>query len=408
MGYRARRRILPFACCATLVALGIAAACGPAKHAPYASTTPSVPSRVHDAGPDGNLLHIPPPPLPGVDAPGICGRTIVPIVVDRPNLYFILDASGSMSLPMRDLESHGVIPSRIDAARDAIHDLLMLIGHRVSYGAAIFPSFPTLKDPVCPPGGEVFETETGDDARYAAAGREGPVLTALRKTLDARKPDGLTPTAISIENVKSNLLALNGRTYAILLTDGAPNCGAFPRCGAATCTLNIEGECPENPGVSCCDPANGNYDGTWCLDSDATVNAISDLQINGIRTFVVGMPGTETYTSVLDAFATAGGTAQPTEPYFYPVESTKDLAETLTKIGLSIAISCSIPLVAPPPDPANVNVYFDQAVVPLDDANGWKWTDDGTIEVVGDSCAKLQSGSVIEVQVVAGCPSVTR
>jgi hypothetical protein len=344
-----------------------------------------------------------------VDAPGICGRTVVPIVVDRPNLYFILDASGSMSLPMRELASHGVIPTRIDAARGAIHDLLMLIGYRVAYGAALFPSEMQTADEKCPPGGEVFSTKPGDDARYAAAGREGPVLEGLRRTLDKRSPSGLTPTARSIESVKSNLLALTGRTYAILLTDGAPNCGAIARCDATACTLNIEGDCPEKAGVSCCDPANGkSYAGTWCLDSDATVNAISDLRVNGIETFVVGMPGTETYTAVLDAFATAGGTAQPTEPYFYPVESAKDLADTLTKIGLSVAISCNIPLAEPAPDPENVNVYFDQTVVPLDETNGWTWTEDGAIEVAGDSCAKLQTGSVIEVQVVAGCPSVTR
>src|SRR4029079_18618157 len=116
----------------------------------------------HDAGPDSNILHIPPPPLPGLDAPGICGRTVVPIGVDRPNLYSILDASGSMSLPMKDLAAHGVIPQRIDAARAAIHDLLMVIGHRVSYGAALFPSDQQTQTVICPPGGEVFPTEAGD------------------------------------------------------------------------------------------------------------------------------------------------------------------------------------------------------------------------------------------------------
>jgi hypothetical protein len=213
---------------------------------------------------------------------------------------------------------------------------------------------------------------------------------------------------VSIEKVKSNLLALEGRTYAILLTDGAPNCGAIPSCGAVTCTLNLEGQCPEQKDVSCCDPANGPYDGTWCLDDDATVNALSDLHAHGIDTFVVGMPGTETYGAVLDGFAVAGGTAQPAEPLYYPVASTKDLVNTLTQIGLSVAISCKIPLSQPPPDKAQVNVYFDQTVVPLDDANGWDWSGDDSIDVVGGACATLQSGTVVEVQVVAGCPSVTR
>jgi hypothetical protein len=387
--------------------MATAFACGPAKHPPFTSTRTVGTVKPHDAGADG-LLHIAPPPLPGADAPGICGRTVVPIVVDRPNLYFILDASGSMSEPMRDQAVHGVIPTRFGAARGAIHALLMKIGHRVSYGAALFPALQTDGVDVCPAGGEVFRTRPGDDGRYAAAAEEGPVLAALRKTLDKRSPSGLTPTAASVENVKSNLFALTGRTYAILLTDGAPNCGAAPRCSAATCTLNLESGCPEKPGVSCCDPANGNYAGTWCLDDAATVEAIGDLHANGIDTFVIGMPGTETYAAVLDGFAVAGGTAQPQEPFYYPVASTEDLVEALTRIGLSVAISCDIPLAEPPPDPANVNVYFDQTVVPLDDKNGWTWTDDGSIRLTGGACATLQSGIVVEVQVVAGCPSVTR
>jgi hypothetical protein len=254
----------------------------------------------------------------------------------------------------------------------------------------------------------VFATVPGDDGRYAAAGKEGPVLRGLRQTLDRRSPSGLTPTAASIANVKSNLLALKGRTYALLLTDGAPNCGQIAKCGADTCTLNLEGNCPEKPGVSCCDAANGNYDGTWCLDSDATVDALSDLHMKGIDTFVIGMPGTEAYGAVLDRFAVAGGTPQSAEPLYYPVSSKTDLVDALSRIGLSVAISCKIPLGAAPPDPANVNVYFDQTVVPLDDSNGWLWTGGDSIEIVGGACATLQSGHVIEVQVVAGCPSMTR
>jgi hypothetical protein len=55
-----------------------------------------------------------------------------------------------------------------------------------------------------------------------------------------------------------------------------------------------------------------------------------------------------------------------------------------------------------------MNVYFDQDVVPFDEKNGWTWTDDGAIHIVGSSCQLLQTGNVLEVQAVAGCPSVTR
>src|SRR5262245_48724403 len=39
-----------------------------------------------------------PPPV-DADASGICGNEVHPLIVDAPNLYFVLDASGSMKAP---------------------------------------------------------------------------------------------------------------------------------------------------------------------------------------------------------------------------------------------------------------------------------------------------------------------
>jgi hypothetical protein len=390
---------------AAMLSALVLASCGKPERAPFAPAEALGGAR--DAGPESGVLHIPPPTLPAEDAPGVCGRTKVPIVVDRPNFYFIVDASGSMSALMDEPPVRGKIPSRYESAQIAIYDLLITVGHRVAFGAALFPAAGATEADVCPVGEEVFPTEVGDPPSYAAKGKVGPILTGLLRAMAGRSPSGLTPTAATIAGLKSKLLALHGRTYAFLLTDGAPNCNQATSCTAATCTPNIEGACPEPPGTSCCDPKLG-YDNRWCLDSDPTTRAVADLHDSGIQTFVIGMPGTEAYASVLDDLAVAGGTAREAATKYYPVQNSSDLTSTLEQIGLSVAISCDIPLGEVPPDRDQVNVYFDQDVVPFDDKNGWTWTEDDSIRIVGSSCDLLQTGRVFEVQAVAGCPSITR
>jgi hypothetical protein len=412
------RCLLGLATCASVVA------CGHEGHAPFASSAVTDPARSRDAGTDAQVLHVTPPPLPPQDAPGVCGRTIVPIAANPVNLYFILDGSGSMSTPIDSPDTNGGFEiSRYDAARGAISDVLLAVGSRVSYGAEVFPG-PVTSDSqdVCPAGVEVFPTQQGDPVNEASPDRPGPKLKDLLRVLGAHAPDGLTPTAASIQAVTSNLVSLEGKTYAILLTDGAPNCNASARCSAANCTVNIEASCGEPSRVNCCDPGLGLYDYRWCLDADPTVAAVADLARAGVKTFVIGMPGTPPqYSSLLERVAQAGGTARQADAgvssdagaapddvgYFLAGDATK-LSEHLKRIGLSVAISCDVSLAETPPNRDLVNVYFDQSVVPLNEKNGWTWTSDTALSIVGSFCRELQTGSVRQIQVVAGCPTVTR
>jgi hypothetical protein len=134
------------------------------------------------------------------------------------------------------------------------------------------------------------------------------------------------------------------------------------------------------------------------------------------------MPGTPPeYSSLLERVAQAGATAlgadagvtsdagaAPDDVGYFLAGDAKKLSDHLQRIGLSVAISCDISLAETPPNRDLVNVYFDQSVVPLDEKNGWTWTSDASISVVGSACSELQTGSVQQLQVVAGCPSVTR
>jgi len=394
---------------ASVIGLVATAVVGCGSHIPPLIDEDLPPSSLQDGGPDsGGFFNATPPPPPAADAAGYCGNVIVPIVLERPNLYFVLDASGSMISPMDVPDANGNFGTRYDAARAAIADVLKVVGHRVSYGAATFPATDSDSDTSqCPAGQEVFATRPGDPVSYAIADKVGPILSSLLATLAGRTPSGLTPTAATMMGLQNKLLALTGKTYAFLLTDGAPNCDANITCDTNECTTNIEGNCdPNDATLNCCDLRYGAQQNLWCLDAEPTVSAVANLEASGIKTFVIGMPGSTVYAGLLDQLAEAGGTARPTEPYYYPAEGADDLAATLRQIGLSVSISCEVTLATAPPDPALVNVYFDKTVVPFDPTDGWTYIDPTHVGIEGKSCALLQGGDVLDVQVVAGCTSI--
>lgn len=386
---------------ALALALGAAGACGSKDERPppfgrFDAGTGGGGPGGFDSGPGG-----PPPP----DASGFCGNQLIPVVVHRPNLYFVLDRSGSMSELLA-----GSSFDKYVSAKLAIKALLMAIGHRVSYGAAVYPS-DDAED--CGPGLEIFPTQPGDPASYAEQGAVGPKLATLLDRLARHPPQGGTPTAATLTALTPTLQALTGKTSVILATDGAPNCNASASCDLAHCMPNIVGLSLSNGQAcdttfNCCDPANVVGGGYNCVDSAASVAAVAALAEAGIRTYVIGMPGSELFSGVLDELAETGGTARGAEPKYYKTTSTKELGDAIRQIGVEVAISCDIALDEAPPDPSLVNVYFDQTLLPSDAADGWVWAASDRIEIVGPACDRLKQGDVIQVQVVSGCPTEVR
>src|SRR5688572_13709480 len=98
----------------------------------------------------------PEPPGPDLESP--CGAATIALEFVRPNLYFAIDASGSMtaSIPAGDSTSDPSLflppNDRYDAIARAIERLLRRIGHRVSFGARLFPT----GDVVCDDGEEIM------------------------------------------------------------------------------------------------------------------------------------------------------------------------------------------------------------------------------------------------------------
>jgi hypothetical protein len=331
---------------------------------------------------------------------GDCGRVVVPVVVERPNLYFVIDRSGSMADPLT-----GSPYTKYTAARVALADVLRAIGHRVNYGAAIYPTpFGTEE---CGAGIEAFPTTPGDPLDTSDAGTDGPVLTDFLTRLARTSPSGGTPLSATLTALQPSLEALGDKTFAVIVTDGAPNCNADATCDASSCMLNVEGQCPI--AGNCCDPAlTGAGAQVNCVDSAASVAAVEAYRAAGIDTYVIGMPGSELYGSVLDQLAVAGNTARPDSPRYYAVSAISALETALRQIGVDVVASCDLSLVDKPPDPNLVNVYFDSTVIPFDLTDGWSWTSDTGVQVHGAACSQLLAGDVLEVKILSGCPTVLR
>ncbi len=353
----------------------------------------------------------PAPVSPDLQSP--CGASTVKLQHLRPNLYFAIDASGSMSegIPRsEEVTSAGTGWASYDryaAMSLAIEGLLQRVGHRVSYGATLFPT----GDRVCDAGQEILELSPGDAVSFAVSGQMGPVLQELMFSINRRTPRGGTPVAATVRGLLPRLRDRGAETYLFLVTDGGPNCNATADCGPESCIPNLE-QAPIGDGLrcdasrNCCAPEL--FGAENCLDAGGSLAAVNALARAGVRTFVIGIPGSEAFADVLDQLAVAGGLARAESPRYYRASDADQLIETVSQLGLGVALSCNIELAEPPPDPALVNVFFDGQLVPADPVDGWTFSDAKTVQLLGSACGLLKTGEVLQADIVAGCPVVIR
>ncbi|TKD07392.1 vWA domain-containing protein [Polyangium fumosum] len=329
------------------------------------------------------------PPAP--DAGGYCGNDVHQAIVDAPNLYFVLDASGSMNASVPGGTRYG-------AVRAAVVGLVRKLGPLVKVGAALLPAQGSNQDQ-CAAGKQVFPVTQGDPI----TGEDGPTTTGIRLTT-ATNPVGGTPISPTLEALTPTLLALEGKTYVILATDGGPNCNESASCEIGDCQPNFEGdEACLSMGTNCCAPGQL-WGPTFCVDEPATVAAIEALRAGGIEVFVVGIPGSEAYAGVLDAMAIAGGSTKDKAPFYYPVSELGSLGDVLAEIA-AVAVTCEFEIVDPPDEEGMTNVYLDDEVLPYNDPDGWIWKPPSSVRLLGKACERLQGGQVKQVQIVSGCPT---
>jgi len=320
---------------------------------------------------------------------GVCSCTEVPLLGDPPNVYFVLDRSGSMN-----------DNNKWTTIRVTVANIISKLGARIAVGATLFPT----DGSSCSAGNEVLSVRRGDNP--SSPGVQSETAKTLL-TLTSTPASGGTPTASTLSALLPRLKALPGKTFVILATDGGPNCNAAAACTSANCIPNIESATPAcmPNGTNCCTvnelgPEN-------CLDAQPTIDATTALAQAGIPVYVIGVPGSGPYGTLLDALAQSGGTARSGSPKYFRVDTTDTTAFTtaLAQVAAKITATCTFPLKSAPQDPSLVNVYTDGTILPKDPTNGWT-IDGSTVTLVGAACDKVLSGEVLEVRVIEGCPTV--
>jgi von Willebrand factor type A domain len=335
-----------------------------------------------------------------------CGNTTVTADLRTVNILMVIDKSGSMTD-----EPSGFGTDKWSALKTALGHALNGVAADVNVGLLMYPYSTAQQIPLVCHGGccEVPDGASAVNVDIDSGTRSLPRILAA---LDAVDPGGGTPTAQALARANDYFTtgagaALKGNNYVLLATDGGPNCNSNNSCGADRCTTNLDGQCDSG---NCCKAS-----GEGCLDDIEVTGQLRTLLSHGVRTFVVGIPGTEAYSDYLDGFAVAGGEPNPATPPSYYAVSPKDgvqgLEDVFTGITSQLLRSCTIQLAEDPPKLELVNLAIDCEVIKPSAKDGSGWTIDthqtpGSVVLSGPICDRVQRQGATRVDVVYGCPTV--
>lgn len=292
-------------------------------------------------------------------------------------LQLVVDTSGSMD---QDAPGRGQ-GSKWQATRAALLDAVEQMPESTSLGLVFYPDVDG-------------DDDDDDDACFD---REidvtiGRLDTAHRRrvtrALQSQSPEGGTPTHDAYRFAIGALEESDapGARFAVVITDGTP-----------TYSLGCVGT-----GLVT-DP----------VDPGPLVPEAAAAAARGIRTFVIGSPGSEGARESLSEMAEAGGTARPgcshDGPNYCHFDMTEEpdfaaaLAEALGQIT-GLALTCSYDVPAPPGgaalDPTKVNVVFqprdgESEVIPQSTGSscreGWQYSaDQSQVLLCGTTCDRVR------------------
>jgi hypothetical protein len=312
-------------------------------------------------------------------------------------LQLVVDTSLSMNeTPNGDGRGGRNDPTKWDITRDALQEVLETLPEELAVGLFFYPN---------------MDTEGSDEPRQVAECvnlDEGVAVAPLTdqhradliEVFEDTEPAGWTPTHGAYEHaLESSLLPseLPGNKYLLLITDGIP-----------TLTHDCQGEI--NGGSA--EP----------VDTSPIVEAIADARRAGVRTFLIGSPGSEDGRQWMSLAAIQGATARAGcqvegPPYCHMDMTTAADFGAALRAGLNQVtgeISCTYDIPAPPAgqtiDPNLVNLIVrtsggtSQLVLP--DANGdctegWQLTGNQVVLCDG-TCSRVQSDGA-GLQLLFGC-----
>ncbi len=336
-----------------------------------------------------------------------CARWSKQSLLLPSNLLFVVDRSASMACnppPTTDsatceampLRASVDMPNKWEIMRDALRSALSALPDETVVGLTYFSN-----DDAC----GVHSLPSVPLAKLDPRQR-----AALRASLESVQPDGATPlvgaTVLAYKHLHASALegSIRGGKYVVVITDGEQSeaCTDPAQCSsAADCArLLTEVEAPKAAGEGV-----------------------------GIKTFVIGVPGSEPARSMLSALASVGGTARPScdvalgDCHFDMTRLQsfgKALEDALGEIaGRRLDCELSLPSADDGElDPELVNVVHSPAsggaprVIPQDTrapcddgADGWQYTSDGSrIRLCGATCEQVRADRGARLDVVVGCP----
>lgn len=337
------------------------------------------------------------------------------VIPPKPALMLVVDKSGSMSAEV----SPGV--TRLSAMQSAMGTFLMQTGGEAHLGMLPFP-------------GQANVCAGGDIVNIASVGvpldegdEDGPRLQAhamkVKQAIDGLQAAGGTPTAATINGLATYapLLDRDRDRYAVLLTDGLPNCNDANASVLTTCSCTL----PSKPSATapCAAMSNGvTYN--QCLDDDNSAAEVGLLNTRGIRTIVIGF-GTDVANpagaTAMAKMAAAGGFNRPcstaadcnagdtcnaggTDPCgrpastcgqsFFQAGNAAELGRVLQAIKDSVSCPpCTQVLAARPSDPKLITVIVDGSATSAG-VDTWEYRDSGpSIEFVGALCNRLMTST---------------
>lgn len=300
-----------------------------------------------------------------------CGSFALNGTTTPGNVIVVFDQSDSMNGPFSEQDA-GAGKQKYIAASDSLLAAIDPIKDKLNLGAIFFPTAPPSLAAFCgkvepitssPPqiGVEPAATFMTDWQNHFGSGFQLILGTPLQDALDRANAAYPDPSP------------LTGERVVVVITDGAPTCKVV----------------------------------------QAQILApVQAMFARGIKTYVVGLPGSAKGATLLDAIAKAGGT----QKYLSPADP-KQLENELSQIASSAIDQCTFTFDPPPPDPHQVHLVATDAAHPDgyeifgSDGGTESWTlspDGETATLLGATCDAAKNGSFATLEFVFGCVSGPR
>jgi hypothetical protein len=310
-------------------------------------------------------------------------------------LEFVVDTSLSMNERPGGRGAMG--PTKWQSTRDALKSVISSLPDSLAVGLLFYPNMPNEARSRPAPVNACVNTMAGTAPAALNAAQKASLIAAL----DATDPDGWTPTDAAYQHALETAILptrLPGDKYMLLITDGQPT---------------LRGDCTSA----------GNGAGITPVESQPIVDHIARALGRGVRTFLIGSPGSEGGRTWMSEAAIVGGTAaagcKVMGPPFCHLDMTTSpdfgaaLKAGLNKVTGSLACTYDIPDPGPGQviDNNLINLIVTTAsgtelVLPDEGANcteGWRISGNQVVLCEG-TCSRVQRDND-SIQLLFGCQS---